>query len=350
MKTTTSVTLGFVSFASTVFGHGFVTDPQARMPGSAMEAACGNQVEINQSSDNYGNIQGELQVASSQSDYDEAACDIWLCKGYKFADNTANVQSLTAGQVLPITVDIRAPHTGVANVSIVKTSSNTVIGSPLISWDVYASTATSIPANETQFDITIPSDLGSECATAGDCVIQWYWNAASIDQTYESCIDFTVSGSGSGGDDSSASASQTTSATATSTAAALTSTVAAETTSVDTTTSSAAAETSTAADQTTAAAETSSTVVVETSSATTSVAAETSAVETTPAATSATTFATVTKATSTKVVATSSAAASPSGTAALYGQCGGKNWTGATSCSVGTCTGMNPYYSQCVNA
>ncbi|KDR75900.1 hypothetical protein GALMADRAFT_248678 [Galerina marginata CBS 339.88] len=32
-----------------------------------------------------------------------------------------------------------------------------------------------------------------------------------------------------------------------------------------------------------------------------------------------------------------------------YGQCGGQNWTGATSCVAGyTCTYSNPYYSQCL--
>ncbi|KAH9896217.1 chitin binding domain-containing protein [Xylariomycetidae sp. FL2044] len=194
IKSTFSAAFGLVGLASTVAGHGFVTDPPARMPGDAMQSACGQQVTINQQSDNYGNVQGELQVASSQSDYKEAECDIWLCKGYKFADNQDNVQTLTAGQVLPITVDIRAPHTGVANVSIVSTSSNTVVGDPLISWDVYASTASTIPDDQKNFDITIPSDLGSECATAGDCVIQWYWFAEDIDQTYESCIDFTLQG------------------------------------------------------------------------------------------------------------------------------------------------------------
>ncbi|CAJ2506480.1 Uu.00g006100.m01.CDS01 [Anthostomella pinea] len=126
-----------------------------------------------------------------------------------------------------------------------------------------------------------------------------------------------------------------------------------------TTAASAATTTAAAATTSTAAAETSSTVVAETSSASTSVAVETSAVETSSAATSATvpatTLATVTKATTTEVAATTSATASPSqtgssGVAALYGQCGGKNWTGATSCSEGTCTNMNPYYFQCVNA
>ncbi|KAI8802993.1 RlpA-like double-psi beta-barrel-protein domain-containing protein-containing protein [Cladochytrium replicatum] len=33
---------------------------------------------------------------------------------------------------------------------------------------------------------------------------------------------------------------------------------------------------------------------------------------------------------------------------ALYGQCGGINWTGATCCSSGVCTVLNPYYSQCL--
>ncbi|HEY4012867.1 MAG TPA: hypothetical protein VGM06_06000, partial [Polyangiaceae bacterium] len=32
---------------------------------------------------------------------------------------------------------------------------------------------------------------------------------------------------------------------------------------------------------------------------------------------------------------------------ALYGQCGGLNWTGATCCTASTCTFQNPYYSQC---
>ena len=46
--------------------------------------------------------------------------------------------------------------------------------------------------------MTIPEDLGSKCSSAGDCVLQWYWFAESIDQTYESCVDFTVGGSDSG--------------------------------------------------------------------------------------------------------------------------------------------------------
>ncbi|TPR11114.1 Fungal specific transcription factor domain family protein [Aspergillus niger] len=179
---------GLVSLAQ---GHGFVTSPQARMPGSAMEKACGQQVYNNQEADNYGNVQGELQIASGQSDYNADACDIWLCKGYKYADNKDNVYSYTAGETVDFTVDIRAPHTGTANVSVVDTASNTVIGSPLIYWSVYASTSTGVTKNETSFSVTIPDDLGDKCTEGGACVLQWWWNAASIDQTYESCIDFT---------------------------------------------------------------------------------------------------------------------------------------------------------------
>ena len=128
-------------------------------------------------------------------------CTDVLCS-YQFADNQANVQTYTLGQTIPMVVEIRAPHTyvylslascplanlypsGNANVSIVDTTSNTVIGDALISWDVYASTATGVTADQTNFDITIPEDLGGKCTTAGDCVIQWFWDAPEIDQTYE---------------------------------------------------------------------------------------------------------------------------------------------------------------------
>ncbi|KAF2240922.1 hypothetical protein BU26DRAFT_387143, partial [Trematosphaeria pertusa] len=197
MKSYTAA-IGLAAFVSTVAGHGYIKSPTARSPGDAMQAACGQQVFNMFSSDINGNVQTALQIASSQSDFDAAACDIWLCKGMKYEDNTANVQSYTAGQEVPIVVNIAAPHTGTANVSIVKASTDTMVGSILKSWTDYASTATGVTEDETNFSITMPTDLGDECATAGDCVIQWWWDARSIDQTYESCIDFTMGGSGSG--------------------------------------------------------------------------------------------------------------------------------------------------------
>lgn len=90
---------------------------------------------------------------------------------------------------------VRAPHAGTANVSIVETATNSIIGTPLITYSDFGNNAYAIPANQTSFSITIP-DLGSKCAVAGACVVQHYWDARSIDQTYESCVDFTVGGSG----------------------------------------------------------------------------------------------------------------------------------------------------------
>ncbi|KAG8986050.1 hypothetical protein FRB93_005526 [Tulasnella sp. JGI-2019a] len=52
----------------------------------------------------------------------------------------------------------------------------------------------------------------------------------------------------------------------------------------------------------------------------------------------------------TAVSTTSTTTASSSGgtCAALYGQCGGLYWTGATCCSSGTCTLGNAYYYECL--
>lgn len=86
-------------------------------------------------------------------------------------------------------------HGGPANVSIVKTSTNTVLGPPLILFDDYGNrNLDALPINNTNFAVTIPTNLGaSDCRTAGDCVLQWFW--ATIDnQTYVGCSDFILFG------------------------------------------------------------------------------------------------------------------------------------------------------------
>ncbi|KAL4787439.1 hypothetical protein BJX76DRAFT_354152 [Aspergillus varians] len=260
---------GLVSLAN---AHGYITTPKPRLPGDAMSSACGQQVYNNQAADRAGNVQGELQVAASQSDYNEAACHIWLCKGYQFADNKANVQSYTAGESVDFVIDIVAPHTGVANVSVVDTSTNSVIGSPLKEWTSdYASTATGVTEDDTNFSVTIPEDLGSQCSEAGACVLQWYWYAESIDQTYESCVDFTVGGSSSGSSSSSSASTTTASATETTTSVAAETTTTASTT-TETTTESATESTSTEA-TTTEPATTESTTTESTTTITTTDAA-----------------------------------------------------------------------------
>lgn len=178
-----------------VYGHGKILTPPPREPGPAMEAVCGQQVYDNQAANDQGNSQNELQIALTQSDYNAAECNLFLCKGYQFADNSANVQTFSPGQVVPMTAVISAPHTGTCNVSVVNTQTNTMISQELIYFSDYASNAHTIPPNNTAFSVTIPTDLGDQCNTAGVCALQWWWNAASIDQTYESCVDFVLSGS-----------------------------------------------------------------------------------------------------------------------------------------------------------
>lgn len=52
--------------------------------------------------------------------------------------------------------------------------------------------------------------------------------------------------------------------------------------------------------------------------------------------------------TSSKTTTTTTSSGGGSGCSALYGQCGGLYWTGATCCSSGTCQFDNDWYSQCL--
>lgn len=188
-------------FAAGVSAHGHLVSPTPRPLGDAMKASCGAQVWNQMSSDLNGNIQTMAQVGTSQSDFDAAACHLWQCRGYQFDDaSAATIQSFAAGEVVPVTVTVAAPHTGVANVSVINLATNSVIGTPLISWDDYASTATGVSADETSFSITMPDTLDAACATAGGCALQWWWDARSIDQTYMSCVDFAFTGASSSSD------------------------------------------------------------------------------------------------------------------------------------------------------
>lgn len=177
-----------------VAAHGFIKSPAPRRPGDAYKAACGDQPFYQQSSDINGNVQGIKQVVGQ--DFKAADCNLWLCKGFQFDDNKDNVQKYSLGENIPFEINIAAPHTGYANVSVVKTSSDTMIGEPLIEFENYAANA-GTASNNTAFSVTLPTSLGGDCTKAGECVLQWFWDAPDINQTYESCVDFVV-GAGSG--------------------------------------------------------------------------------------------------------------------------------------------------------
>ncbi|KAK0651086.1 hypothetical protein B0T16DRAFT_503238 [Cercophora newfieldiana] len=184
--------LSLLPFATLALSHGLVTSPLGtRTPGAATAAACGQTLVTFYNADNTSYPEALLRANPSglRDGYDAAKCNLWLCKGFQFADNAANVKSYKPGDVIDMQVRIRIAHKGYANVSVVDMAANKVIGTPLISWaDNYAA-STSPPEDQVKFSVKVP-ELGGKCTKAGECTIQWYWFGQG--QTYESCIDFTV--------------------------------------------------------------------------------------------------------------------------------------------------------------
>jgi len=194
MQFTLSV-MAAASMAALANAHGYFVTPKGRVPGTTFQDECGMQAYYNMEGSINGNIQGLEQVVQGQTDYHPDECNLWKCKGLKYQDNIANVQKYTPGQVVDLYFDIVAPHTGTANVSIIKTETNKILTANLKQWDVYASNSVPTVDSQEHFSVTMPTNLGTECATQGDCAIQMHWNAADINQTYQSCIDFTLSAS-----------------------------------------------------------------------------------------------------------------------------------------------------------
>ncbi|KAH8822840.1 hypothetical protein DL96DRAFT_1671098 [Flagelloscypha sp. PMI_526] len=184
--------LALFALAGSAAGHAVVTAPSPRTSGTAQAAACGAAVTKKLNSDKYGPI--EVAYVAKDANWTEA-CDLFFCRAYFLSDNTARVQSYTPGQSVAFHVDIAAHHTGYANVSVVDLVAKKTIGSPLFYWPVYANSSlgpSEWPKNESDFNVVIPTDLGTKCSTAGACAIQWYWHATENNQTYESCVDFTA--------------------------------------------------------------------------------------------------------------------------------------------------------------
>lgn len=169
------LTLGVLvsALATAAFGHGIITKPATRTPGAATAAVCGQKMVTFYTQDNTSYPEA-LKRANGLDDpaYNPAKCDLYLCKGYQFADNAANVLKFAEGQTVDIEVSIRIPHKGYANVSVVDMAANKIIGSPLLTWpDGYADPAKfpNLPADQTKFSITVPK-LDGKCVEPGACV------------------------------------------------------------------------------------------------------------------------------------------------------------------------------------
>ncbi|TLD26634.1 hypothetical protein PspLS_04629 [Pyricularia sp. CBS 133598] len=172
--------------------HGMVTSPATRQPGPAAAAVCGQTMVDHYKADGTSYPENlQRNPAWNGTGYNAALCNLWLCKGYQFGDNKAQVQSYAAGDVVDFAVNIRIPHKGFANVSVVDLAANQIVGEPLRVWaDGYADPAKfpNLPRDQVEFNVTVP-ELGGRCAEAGACALQWYWFGQG--QTYQSCVDFT---------------------------------------------------------------------------------------------------------------------------------------------------------------
>ena len=158
-------------FASQVVGHGLITSPAPRAAGAASRAACGQAFQDGSTKDNTTFIEALTRGTFADSEYHADECNLFLCKGLQFADNTLNVHEYKPGQVVDIKLWVRIPHKGYANVSIVDTTTNAVIGQPLYNWPEYLGDdpRAVYPKNNTEFSITIP-ELGDKCVQPGHCV------------------------------------------------------------------------------------------------------------------------------------------------------------------------------------
>ena len=170
-----SILTSLPAAAILVHGHGLISSPAARAPGDATAAACGPKIAAEIAGDPTSHVEGLPELGASDPEFDAALCNPWLCKGLQFGDNAANVQEFVAGQTVEVQVDLTIPHVGSANVSVVDTAANAVLGDPLVLWpsgyaderEFYAGTT---PKDQTDFEIVIPDDLGGKCAEPGECV------------------------------------------------------------------------------------------------------------------------------------------------------------------------------------
>ncbi|KAF4580893.1 chitin binding protein [Ophiocordyceps camponoti-floridani] len=180
-----STLLTVAALATSVAGHGRVVEPPARTIGAAMAKACGQAaVEVMQN-----------DITSPLEDMKNATCNLALCGGTTLEDNKDRVQRFKAGQVINYKVELPIPHKGPCNVSIVDTATNKAVGPPLIQFDVYADESLpQLPANNTNFNVTMPQLKEGQCAQPGQCVMQWFWVGGEDKQTYVNCNDFVQEG------------------------------------------------------------------------------------------------------------------------------------------------------------
>lgn len=94
-----------------VLGHGLITKPFPRAPGPLSLAACGPTVTNNIKGDNTSHVEGLPEAAMTDSKFNAAECNLWLCRGLQLEDSAkANVVAFTPGQKVSMSVRIAIKH------------------------------------------------------------------------------------------------------------------------------------------------------------------------------------------------------------------------------------------------
>jgi hypothetical protein len=63
-----------------------------------MKVVRGVKVTNNLQSNEYSDIQQLIQIGASHNGFDPASCNVSLCEGLQFEENSANVQNFAASQ------------------------------------------------------------------------------------------------------------------------------------------------------------------------------------------------------------------------------------------------------------
>lgn len=111
--------LSLVAVLSGVTAHGLVQSPATRQPGNVTAAACGKTMVDFYKADGTSYPEALFRAnPGGLKGFDPQRCNLYLCKGYQFGDNTASVQAYAAGQEVDYKVWIRIPHAGVSNLFV----------------------------------------------------------------------------------------------------------------------------------------------------------------------------------------------------------------------------------------
>jgi hypothetical protein len=154
-----------------VASHGVVVSPAPRVPGPASLKACGNAVTDSINADPQGSIEQLRILSMTDSDYDNAKCEVTLCKGLQLEDNKDRIQNWFPGQEVNILVASRIPHTGWVSVAVVDTATRKLVGgTSLVSFETTSFSGYSSGVKPyMDFNVTIPK-LYPSCTVPGECV------------------------------------------------------------------------------------------------------------------------------------------------------------------------------------